>query len=173
MAQDQIVEKTLLHLEQRRVTLHREIEKYQSELKATSKELAKVEQAIAGLRPLGHQSLLDKYAPALVVAGAFSLALLGALSSSQSEPKGLPPASDLILLTLHEGGEMTDEEILRRMDDLGWTSAAADRLGLIRSYLSRLVQQQQIVRVHQSTYQLNFDNGSTPDDIQSVKGGES
>jgi hypothetical protein len=171
---DRIVEGALNHLLVRRDALRTEIENHQSGLKAASKELAKVEQAIAGLRPLGHQSLLTKVAPVLAVAGGISLVLLAAMSASQNGlGEALPPASDLIVLILHEGGEMTDEEILVRMEELGWTSIAIDRLGLLRSYLSRLVQQQRIVRVHQSTYQLAVSDDSLNEVAQMEKGGGS
>lgn len=174
MEPDRIVENALNHLDVRRDALCAEIENHKAGLKEASKELAKVEQAIVGLRPLGHQSLLSKVAPVLAVAGGLSLALLAAMSTSQGGfGEALPPASNLIVLILHEGGEMTDEEILVRMEELGWTSIAIDRLGLLRSYLSRLVQQQRIVRVHQSTYQLTMSNDGSSEVAQMKQGGES
>jgi hypothetical protein len=155
MKPDPVVERTLAHLSARREELKREITQHEAAIRHASQELAKVEQAIVGLKPLGRQSLFEKAGPAMAAVGVGALALLAVIASAQQDQQShLPAAPDLIIAVLHEGGQMTDAEILERMSAVGWTSAAQDRLGLIRSYLSRLVQAQRVSRVGQSTYRL-------------------
>jgi hypothetical protein len=139
----------------RREELRSQIQKGREEIKRNSSELAKVEQAIAGLRPLGSQSLREKAAPFLAAAGTASLALLVGMATAQSSGVfQLPPNPELIISVLREGGELTDSEILERLNELGWESTSKDPLALIRSYLSRLVSRGDVCRVGLSTYGL-------------------
>ena len=161
MTKDDAIEQALVHLTQRREELKRSIAGHQEALKVDSKELAKVEQALVGLKPLGHQTFLEKAGSELLTAGAVTLALVTALSGGPSGTSTSIPVADLVLAVLHEGGQMTDAEIVARMEELGWTSNSENRLGLIRSYLSRLVQQGVVVRVGTSTYERALDSPLT------------
>lgn len=156
-----MIEQAVGHLTQRREELKRSIAGHQEALKVDSKELAKVEQALVGLKPLGHQTFLEKAGPKLLTAGAVTLGLFAAWSGGQSGTSTSIPVADLVLAVLHEGGQMTDAEIIERMEELGWTSNSENRLGLIRSYLSRLVQQGVVVRVGTSTYERAVDSSLT------------
>src|ERR1039458_2005715 len=149
---DEVVEKTLRHLSQRREELKASIAAHQKARDTEAKELAKVEQALAGLRPLGHQSFLEKAGPAILTASLMGIAGLAAVQAGLTDT--LPPTTDLISGVLHEGGRMKDDEMLDRMRALGWQSESRDELALIRSYLSRMVQRGTIVRVEPSTYEL-------------------
>lgn len=157
MAEDELVQKTLEHLRQRRETLKSSIATHRASAEAESKELAKVEQALAGLRPLGHQTLLEKAGPVIMTAGLIAIAALGAAQAANTS-NSTPSTSDLIAGVLYEGGQLKDDEMLERMKALGWHSESRDELALIRSYLSRMVQRGTIVRVQPSTYQLNVSN---------------
>ena len=161
MSKGEVIEEALAHLTERREELKRSIAGHQEGLKVDSKELAKVEQALVGLKPLGHQTFLEKAGPKLLTAGAVTLALVTALSGGQSGTSTSIPVADLVVAVLHEGGQMTDAEIVARMEELGWTSNSENRLGLIRSYLSRLVQQGVVVRVGTSTYERALDSPLT------------
>ena len=161
MTKDDVIEQAVGHLTQRREELKRSIAGHQEALKVDSKELAKVEQALVGLKPLGHQTFLEKAGPKLLTAGAVTLGLFAAWSGGQSGTSTSIPVADLVLAVLHEGGQMTDAEIIERMEELGWTSNSENRLGLIRSYLSRLVQQGVVVRVGTSTYERAVDSSLT------------
>lgn len=146
--QDAPIEAALKHLLHRRDELQRRIAEAQRQLKADSQDLAKVDQAIVGLRPLVPPSLLEKLGPALaaIVTLAASLAATG--NQDQS-----PSASALIVQIVGERGQMTDAEIVDAMVASGWKSTSDNPLGLIRSYLSRLVHANHLVRVGPSTYQ--------------------
>jgi hypothetical protein len=152
---DQIVNDALKHLLACRDELQKEIAANREQIKNDTRDLAKVEQAFAGLRPLGSKSLLEKAGPILAVAGTVSLALLLGMASTQGRGTlQFPSTSDLIVGVLREGGQSKDSEILARLTDLGWESTSKEPLGLIRSYLSRLIKQGEVLRVGQSTYGL-------------------
>jgi hypothetical protein len=155
--EDPIIEKTLEHLHQRRDLLKSSIADHRSKAEAESKELAKVEQALAGLRPLGQQTFLEKAGPVILTAGLMAIAALGATQAA-SLPNTTPSTSELIAGVLCEGGRLRDDEMLERMRALGWHSESRDELALIRSYLSRMVQRGTIKRVEPSTYELNVSN---------------
>jgi len=149
---DPVVERTLEHLSQRRDQLKASIAEHRKSADAKAKELAKIEQALAGLRPLGHQNLLEKAGPVLLTTGLIAMAALGAVQAGVTD--SLPPTTELLTGVLYEGGRMKDDEMLDRMKALGWQSESQDELALIRSYLSRLVQRGTIIRVEPSTYEL-------------------
>lgn len=152
--EDALVEKTLEHLRQRREALRSSISDHRAKTEAESKELAKVEQALAGLRPLAHQTFLEKAGPVIMTAGLIAIAALGAAQAA-STSNSTPSTSELIAGVLYEGGRLRDDEMLARMKALGWQSESRDQLALIRSYLSRMVQRGTLVRVQPSTYELN------------------
>jgi hypothetical protein len=152
--EDPVVEKALEHLRLRRDGLKTSIADHRAKAEAESKELAKVEQALAGLRPLSHQTFLEKAGPVIMTAGLIAIAALGAAQAA-SMTSATPSTTELIAGVLYEGGRLRDDEMLDRMKALGWQSESRDELALIRSYLSRMVQRGTIMRVQPSTYELN------------------
>ncbi|MBI5157312.1 MAG: hypothetical protein HZA58_04780 [Acidimicrobiia bacterium] len=67
----------------------------------------------------------------------------------------LTTTRDYILAALQTAEHsLRDEAILQAIEEMGWLSAAGDRIGVVRTFLSRMVKREEIERVAPATYDL-------------------